>query len=184
MSPSRSSTSVGKLEPTMRRGRLGLSAGAGPGHALGDRARLRVPDSAGVPDDRERRFFSTRSSSDRPAFDFVELYIPSNPFNSLANNVVPAVVLFSVVVGVALIGVERKQTLLDVLARGSASASHARRSFIVRLTPLRPFCDRGRPRPARCSLEQLGRLQVYLVTYVARCAAAAASGSCRVSSLR
>ena len=52
-------------------------------------------------------FFSTTLLERRPPFDFVALYIPSNPFNSLANNVVPAVVLFSVVVGVALIGVPR-----------------------------------------------------------------------------
>jgi Na+/H+-dicarboxylate symporter len=32
-----------------------------------------------------------------PTFDFVGLYIPANPFHSLANNVVPAVVLFSVI---------------------------------------------------------------------------------------
>ena len=42
-------------------------------------------------------FFSTTLIERRPPFDFVDLYIPSNPFNSLANNVVPAVVLFSVV---------------------------------------------------------------------------------------
>ena len=62
-------------------------------------------------------FFSTALVERRPPFDFVALYIPANPFNSLANNVVPAVVLFSVLLGVALIGVERKQALLDVLLR-------------------------------------------------------------------
>jgi len=60
-------------------------------------------------------FFSSSLVERPPAFDFIGLYIPANPFNSLANNVVPAVVLFSVVLGVAVIGVERKQTLLDVL---------------------------------------------------------------------
>jgi Na+/H+-dicarboxylate symporter len=47
-----------------------------------------------------------RHSSARPCFRnggvrFLNLYIPTNPFNSLANNVVPAVVLFSIVVGSA-----------------------------------------------------------------------------------
>src|SRR6186713_2138627 len=51
-------------------------------------------------------FFSSSLVESRPAFDFVSLYIPANPFNSLANNVVPAVVLFSLILGVALSGVE------------------------------------------------------------------------------
>ena len=46
-------------------------------------------------------FFSTSLVEKRRTFDFVDLYIPSNPFHSLANGVVPAVVLFAVVLGVA-----------------------------------------------------------------------------------
>ena len=49
-------------------------------------------------------FFSTTLLEQREPFNFISLYVPSNPFNSLANNVVPAVVLFSIVVGVAMIG--------------------------------------------------------------------------------
>ena len=101
-------------------------------------------------------FFSTTLVERRPPFNFVDLYIPSNPFNSLANNVVPAVVLFSVVLGVALIGVERKQTLLDVL-RGRRRGAVARRrgwSSADALRPLRHRRDRGRhaqPRAARAA---------------------------------
>jgi Na+/H+-dicarboxylate symporter len=79
-------------------------------------------------------FFSTTLVEPRTPFNFVDLYIPSNPFYSLANNVVPAVVLFSVVIGLALIGVERKQVLLDVLTVGSDALSRATR-FVVRWTP-------------------------------------------------
>ena len=61
-------------------------------------------------------FFSTSMLERPPDFDFVDLYIPSNPFNSLANNIVPAVVLFSIVLGMALISVPRKDVLLDVLS--------------------------------------------------------------------
>src|SRR6187200_955615 len=53
-------------------------------------------------------FFSTSLIERRPAFDFVGLYIPANPFHSLANNVVPAVVLFSIILGVALVRVEHR----------------------------------------------------------------------------
>jgi hypothetical protein len=98
-------------------------------------------------------------------FNFVDLYIPSNPFNSLANNVVPAVVLFSVIVGVALIGVEWKQMLLDVLRTATQAVARATQ-FIVRLTPYGLFAIAATA-AGTLSVEQLGRLQVYLVTYVA-----------------
>ena len=105
-------------------------------------------------------FFSTALLERRPAFDFVDLYIPSNPFNSLANNIVPAVVLFSVIVGVALIGVERKQRLLDVLQTAGEALTRATRS-IVRLTPYGLFAIAATA-AGTLSIEQLGRLQVYL----------------------
>ena len=38
-------------------------------------------------------FFSTGMLHQVEDFDFLGLYIPTNPFNSLANNVVPAVVI-------------------------------------------------------------------------------------------
>ena len=61
-------------------------------HPPGISASLKPPCSSA------RRSWGTTASV-RPAWD---LYIPSNPFNALANNVVPAVVLFSLLVGIAL----------------------------------------------------------------------------------
>ena len=110
-------------------------------------------------------FFSTSLVEQRPPFNFLDLYIPSNPFHSLANNIVPAVVLFSVVVGVALIGVERKEPLMDVLRIATQAVSRATRS-ILRLTPFGLFAIAASA-TGTLSLEQLGRLQVYFVTYVA-----------------
>jgi Na+/H+-dicarboxylate symporter/ABC-type amino acid transport substrate-binding protein len=110
-------------------------------------------------------FFSTALLERRAAFDFVDLYIPSNPFYSLANNIVPAVVLFSVVVGVALIGVEKKQTLVEVIKTVSEALSRATR-FIVRLTPYGLFAIAA-VAAGTLNLEQIGRLQVYLISYVA-----------------
>ena len=109
-------------------------------------------------------FFSTTLVERRAPFNFVDLYIPSNPFYSLANNVVPAVVLFSVVLGVALIGVERKQILLDVLSVAGDALARATR-FVVRLTPYGLFAIAATA-AGTLSLEQLGRLQVYLIAYV------------------
>ena len=109
-------------------------------------------------------FFSTTLVERRPPFNFVDLFIPSNPFHSLANNIVPAVVLFSVFLGIALIGVERKQTLLDVLTVAKDALSSATK-FIVGLTPYGIFAIAANT-AGTLNLDQLGRIQVYLITYV------------------
>jgi Na+/H+-dicarboxylate symporter/ABC-type amino acid transport substrate-binding protein len=110
-------------------------------------------------------FFSAALLEKPPPFDFVGLYIPSNPFHSLANNIVPAVVLFSIMVGVALIGTERKGVLLDVLGVASATIARATR-FVVRLTPYGVFALAATA-AGTLHLEQVQRIQVYLITYVA-----------------
>ena len=110
-------------------------------------------------------FFSSSLVERRTAFNFVDLYIPANPFNSLANNVVPAVVLFSLILGIALIGVERRERLLDVLQVAKDAISTATR-FVTRLTPYGLFAIAANA-AGTLGLEQLGRLQIYLVAYVA-----------------
>jgi Na+/H+-dicarboxylate symporter len=109
-------------------------------------------------------FFSAALVERRPPFDFVDLFIPSNPFYALSNNVVPAVVLFSVFVGVALIGVERKQTALDVFGVAKDALSRATK-FVVSLTPYGIFAIAANT-AGTLNLEQVARIQVYLITYV------------------
>ena len=110
-------------------------------------------------------FFSTSLVEEPSAFDLVSLYIPANPFNALANNVVPAVVLFSTAVGVALIGVERKQALLDALD-GLAAALTRVNDFVVNLTPYGVFAIAASA-AGTLTFDELERIQVYLVIYVA-----------------
>ena len=47
-------------------------------------------------------FFSTSILETRAPPDFLALYIPSNPFRAFSENFVPAAVLFSILIGVAL----------------------------------------------------------------------------------
>ena len=110
-------------------------------------------------------FFSTTLVERRAPFNFVDLFIPSNPFYSLANNIVPAVVLFSVFIGVALVGVEHKQSLLDVFAVAKEALSKATK-FVVSLTPYGIFAIAANT-AGTLNLEQLARIQVYVITYVA-----------------
>jgi Na+/H+-dicarboxylate symporter len=110
-------------------------------------------------------FFSTSLLERRQPFDVLDLYIPSNPFNSLANSVVPAVVLFSLLVGAALTTVDRKQALLEVLqaaAEAVARVTHA----IARVTPYGLFAIVVAA-AGTMNVEEFGRLQIYLVMYVA-----------------
>jgi Na+/H+-dicarboxylate symporter/ABC-type amino acid transport substrate-binding protein len=116
------------------------------------------------PDVENASFFSTALVERRAPFNFIDLYIPSNPFYSLANNIVPAVVLFSVIVAVALIGMTRKQALLDVLSVAAEALSRATR-FVVSLTPFGLFAIAA-VAAGTLDVEQLGRLEVYLIAYV------------------
>lgn len=109
-------------------------------------------------------FFSTTLLEEREPFDFLSLYIPTNPFHSLANNVVPAVVLFSIVVGVALIGVPNRAPLLDVLRTAGRAVSQAT-TFIVALTPLGIFAIAAVV-SGTLSPDDLQRLEAYLIGYV------------------
>jgi Na+/H+-dicarboxylate symporter len=108
-------------------------------------------------------FFSTTLVENRPPLDFVALYIPSNPFHSLANNIVPAVVLFSVFLGVALIGIERKQGLLEnlmLIERGLKRANQ----FAVGLTPIGLFAIAAHI-VGTVDAAQFAQVRVYLISY-------------------
>lgn len=111
------------------------------------------------------RFFSTTVVEPAEDFDFINLYIPSNPFFSLANNVVPAVVLFSVLLGVALIGMDNKAAVLDMLGAAASVLSRAAK-MITRLTPYGLFAIAANA-GGTLDITQLGRLQIYLIVYAA-----------------
>ncbi len=108
-------------------------------------------------------FFSTTLVEERAPVDFLTLYIPSNPFHSLANAVVPAVVLFSAVLGVALMGVSGKERLIDWLQLVERALARANR-LVVRLTPLGLFAIAAHT-AGTLDLEQVARLRVYLIAY-------------------
>jgi Na+/H+-dicarboxylate symporter len=108
-------------------------------------------------------FFSTSLVETPPPVDFLSLYIPSNLFNSMANNVVPAVVLFSILMGVALIGIKDKDVLLKSLATTSEALVRIT-GIIVKLTPLGVFAISAAA-AGTMTIEEFGRLQVYLVSF-------------------
>jgi Na+/H+-dicarboxylate symporter len=68
-----------------------------------------------LPEWRSGTFFAVGMFDTPPQIDLLRLFIPTNPFQASAENVVPAAVLFSMCLGIGLIGVENKQPLLDNL---------------------------------------------------------------------
>jgi Na+/H+-dicarboxylate symporter/ABC-type amino acid transport substrate-binding protein len=116
------------------------------------------------PDWESASFFSHAMVESPEAIDFLGLYIPANPFASLAQGVVPAIVVFSVAVGVALIGVERKQALIEGLASLQAALERVT-GAVVRLAPYGVFALMA---SAAGTLDpgEFGRLQVYVLVYV------------------
>ncbi|HWN99643.1 MAG TPA: cation:dicarboxylase symporter family transporter, partial [Blastocatellia bacterium] len=108
-------------------------------------------------------FFSTSLVEEPPPLDFLSLYIPANAFQSLANNVVPAVVLFSGFLGIALIGIEKKEPLLSGLQVLEKVLARANR-FAVRLTPLGLFAIAANT-VGTIDTDQLGHLRVFLIGY-------------------
>lgn len=110
-------------------------------------------------------FFSPALAERPEPFDFLNLYVTANPFNALANSIVPAVVLFSVLLGLALIGVDNKRPLLDVLQAVVAAVGRMARA-IIRLTPYGIFAIAAQA-AGTLDLDQLQRIQVYLIAYCA-----------------
>jgi len=110
-------------------------------------------------------FFSSSIVSDGQAFDPVSLYLPANPFSSLAETVVPAVVVFSIIFGIALISVKEKDSLIQALDTATKALSKIT-SMVVTLAPIGIFAITA---VAFGTLEfgQLNRLQVYLWVYLA-----------------
>lgn len=108
-------------------------------------------------------FFSASLVQSPHALDLVALYIPANPFNSLANNVVPAAVLFSILLGIGLSGIRGNGGLLqafDVIA----DALNRINKMIIKLTPLGVFAIAAGV-AGTVVFEEISRLQAYLITY-------------------
>ncbi|MDD5556579.1 MAG: cation:dicarboxylase symporter family transporter [bacterium] len=114
----------------------------------------------------------------------VDTFIPANPFRALADGVLPAIVLFSIFLGAALIGSGNKEALLAVLGVLSDALSRVM-GFLMRIAPFGIFAVTAHA-AGTLSLETLSHLQFYcaativldlLLTFVALpLAVAAATG--------
>jgi Na+/H+-dicarboxylate symporter len=114
-----------------------------------------------LPDGKGGAFYSTAPQEAEHPIDWVGLYIPSNPFYSLANNVVPAVVVFAVLAGIALMGMQDKQALLRPLAVFNDAMGRVG-SMVTRTTPYGIFAIAAHA-AATMRLDEFERLQGFLL---------------------
>jgi Na+/H+-dicarboxylate symporter len=111
-------------------------------------------------------FFSSNLVAEREGFDLLKLFIPANPFRSLADAVVPSVVVFSLAVGAALIGIPEAQKRgllqsLDALTEALGRIT----GFVVELAPYGVFAIAAHA-GGTLSLDEARGLQVYAAVYI------------------
>ena len=119
------------------------------------------------PDREAASFFSSSLVETPPPVDLVALYIPSNPFGAMANNIVPATVLFSILLGIGLSGVRGTTALLesmDALAEGLNRIN----KLMIRLTPAGAYAIAAGV-AGTILVDEISKLQAYLLTYTMVC---------------
>ena len=109
-------------------------------------------------------FFSTSMVAEAAKVDFVAMYIPSNVFAALSGTIVPAVVLFSLLMGIAVINIKNKGGLIS-LTDNIADGLQGVASFIATLAPLGIFAIAASA-AGTLQPEELERLQVFLWVYL------------------
>ena len=117
-----------------------------------------------LPADKGGSSYASAGTGAEAPIDWLELYIPANPFRSLANNVVPAVVVFSALLGVALLGVPDKQRILRPLDLINEMLGRAG-NLVVALTPIGVFAMAGHA-AGTLRIEEFERLEGYLLLVV------------------
>ncbi len=110
-------------------------------------------------------FFSTALVEQSQPFSLAEIYFTANPFESLSQNVVPAVVLFSSLLGVALMGLKDKVRLLDPIRVWNEAIVRVTH-MVINLTPYGVFCISA-VTAGTMTPDTFVRLEAYFVSFAA-----------------
>ncbi|MDF3130860.1 cation:dicarboxylase symporter family transporter [Kiritimatiellaeota bacterium B1221] len=112
-------------------------------------------------------FFNPSVLEEVEKMSMVDLFIPANPFQALAAGTIPAVVLFSILFGLALMEQEHKAGLLRNLDLITKTLTRVT-LMVLKLTPFGIFAmtaaAAGTMDPA-----EFARLQVYFYAYIGSC---------------
>lgn len=97
--------------------------------------------------------------------NFFTYLIPKNPFYDLTNNIVPAIAVFGLIVGISLIFIPQKKELLSLMER----IDHAMEKLLLNLAKLAPLSIIAHLSYAFGTIEfkKLFILELYVLSYVA-----------------
>ncbi len=108
-------------------------------------------------------FFSTTLLEAPPKPDIVGLFVPFNVFDSIVKDSVPAIVVFCIFLGVALMGVPGKEKVIDVLDVIQQSLGRVN-GIVAKLTPVGVFAMVAAA-AGTMTISEFGRIQGYLISY-------------------
>ena len=114
-------------------------------------------------------FFSANQLEVEKSIDYYALYIPSNPFFSLSQGNIPAIVIFSIAMGFALVGMkeEHKNPIITFMQAASVMFGKITQ-VLVRILPVGIF-SMSASAAGTMSLQELENLEIYLCSYFVLC---------------
>ncbi len=109
-------------------------------------------------------FYSNIEPYDASKESLLHSFIPTNPIHAFANDIIPAVVLFSLLFGVALIQLSSKKNFLGnvkVTLNALTSITH----WVAKLSPIGIFALIGSS-VGTMAFSEMEKLEAYLVAYI------------------
>lgn len=103
-------------------------------------------------------------STETPRINFADLLIPDNIFYDLANNIVPAIVLFSLLVGIALLSIKEKTVIMQGLGNLLSALTQAT-AWIARITPIGTFLIIAN-QAGTIQLNTIKQVSTYIILYI------------------
>lgn len=104
------------------------------------------------------------TSTEIPQLNFAELLIPDNIFYDLSNNVIPAIVIFSLLIGIGLMHLKEKHTLMYCL-ENLVEALTRITSWIARITPIGTFLIIAN-QVGTTQLSTVKQVSTYIILYI------------------
>jgi len=116
------------------------------------------------PDWQHAEFYSVNTIKVADEFNLVSLFISANPFSAFANTLIPAVVFFSICLGLGLMQIKSKRQTLLVLSNLQQAVANIN-NFIMTFAPLGVFCIGWRA-AVTIDASQFDGLVVYMVSAI------------------
>ncbi|MDJ0900223.1 MAG: cation:dicarboxylase symporter family transporter [Xenococcus sp. MO_188.B8] len=114
-----------------------------------------------LPNQISASFFSSSILESSQEANLVKLFIPSNIFDALEENIVPSIVVFSIAVGIALIGIPKKQALLEPFEILSQALTKVTKT-LTKIAPIGVFAITANA-AGTMKFEELAQLQGYFI---------------------